>query len=304
MNLRGVDLNLLTVFEVVYEEGNQQRAAERLAMTQPAISSSMSRLKTVVDDDLFVPGPRGVTPTPAADRLYSTVHSALSLVREGIGGEQVFDPATAKRTFRIASTYAAALGNVGPILSWLASEAPGIRLVIETVGETGDLPKRMRTGALDFLIDYALYDDPDIEHVVAVTHRLVAIARRVHPTIRGRLTMKQYNTVGHVTHREPHEPGQIARLDEAFSGVTDEFHIEVSNALAMPLIIAQTDLIAVTTESIARFFENLIDLQVLELPFPVPPIPIHIIWHRSRTRDAGHRWLREGLGRFLTTRDS
>ena len=93
MNLRGIDLNLLTVFEAVYEEGNQARAADRLAMTQPAVSSAMSRLSDVVTEDLFVPGSRGVTATPAADRLYTHVHPALDRVRDGIRHELEFDPA-------------------------------------------------------------------------------------------------------------------------------------------------------------------------------------------------------------------
>jgi DNA-binding transcriptional LysR family regulator len=301
MNLRGLDLNLLTVFEVVYEEGNQVRSADRLGMTQPAVSSAMSRLRQVVKDDLFLPGPRGVTPTPAADRLYTQVNSALELIREGIRGEQKFDPMTVERTFRVATGYAsAALGSIGDLLAWLRREAPGVRLAIEASEKPGELPRRLRIGAIDFVADYVRYDEDDLVHEVILEQRLVAIVRKGHPRIRGRLTMKRFNEEKHVVHQEKHSPGQAPRLADAFAGLSYEADVEVGNALAIPIIVGEPDLVAVTTEKTARFFETRFDLQVLDLPFKAPMIPILLIWHRSRTRDAGHRWLREGMRKLIS----
>ena len=105
LNLRAVDLNLLTVFEAVYEERNQARAAERLAMTQPAVSNAMARLRHVVRDPLFVPASRGVIPTPAAERLYPRVREALSSLREGLAGERGFDPRTTTAAFDLLIGY-------------------------------------------------------------------------------------------------------------------------------------------------------------------------------------------------------
>src|SRR6187402_2290916 len=81
LNLRSVDLNLLPVFEAAYEEKNLSRAANRLAMTQPAVSHALSRLRHAFKDELFLRHPRGVTPTPLADQIYGRLGEALGLVR-------------------------------------------------------------------------------------------------------------------------------------------------------------------------------------------------------------------------------
>jgi len=300
MNLRGIDLNLLTVFEVVYEEGNQQRAAERLGMTQPAVSSAMSRLRDAVRDELFVPGPRGVTATISADHLYTQIHPALDMMREAIEGNREFDPKKIERTFRIATGYAsAALGSIGSLLDWLSHEAPGIRLSIEAAEEPRELPRRMRVGEIDFVADYARYDDEELNHEVVIHQTLVAIARKGHPRIRGRLTKKQFNEERHVVHQEKHPPGQAPRLRDVDATISYRADIEVGNALAIPIVVSQTDLIAVTTEKIARFFSKPFNLQVIELPLKLPPIPVFLIWHSSRERDPGHAWMRAGIRKIL-----
>src|SRR5215510_5771661 len=82
LNLRGVDLNLLPVFEAAYEEGSLSKAAVRLAMTQPAVSHALSRLRASFRDELFTRHSRGVRPTPLADALYGKLGQALGIVRE------------------------------------------------------------------------------------------------------------------------------------------------------------------------------------------------------------------------------
>ena len=81
LNLRSVDLNLLPVFEAAYEERSLSRAAERLAMTQPAVSHAMNRLRSLFKDELFVRQSRGVLPTPVADLVYANLRDALVSVR-------------------------------------------------------------------------------------------------------------------------------------------------------------------------------------------------------------------------------
>jgi len=302
MNLRGIDLNLFTVFEVVYEEGNQQRAAERLGMTQPAVSSAMSRLRDAIREELFIPSPRGVTATTAADRLYSQLEPAMQIIRQAVEGGQAFDPKEMERTFRVATGYAsAALGSIGALLQWLSKEAPGIRLAIEAAEDPQELPRKLRVGAIDFIADYARYDDDELHHEVVLHQALVAIARKGHPRIDGRLTKKQFVEERHVIHQEDHPQRQAPRLRDVDSSIAYRADIEVGNALAIPIIVSQTDLIAVTTEKIARFFSKPFALQVLELPVKLPPIPVFLIWHRSRERDPGHAWMREGIRRVMQT---
>src|SRR5215470_3887851 len=111
LNLRGVDLNLLPVFEAAYEERSLSRAAARLAMTQPAVSHSLTRLRALFKDELFIRQSRGVLPTPVADMVYTRLHGALGAVREAVTETRGFDPRTSNREFFVTIPH-----PVGPLI--------------------------------------------------------------------------------------------------------------------------------------------------------------------------------------------
>src|SRR6478609_524421 len=102
INLRSVDLNLLPVFEAVYEERNLTAAADRLAMSQPAVSNAVARLRDVFKDELFVRHGRGVHRTPTADAVYAKLHGALSTVRDSVNEPRGFDAKSTTRSFFIS----------------------------------------------------------------------------------------------------------------------------------------------------------------------------------------------------------
>src|SRR5262245_12296065 len=112
LNLRSVDLNLLPVFEAAYEEKSLSKAATRLAMTQPAVSHALARLRVAFRDELFVRHSRGVTPTPAADLIYARLGDALGQVRAAVVESRGFEPTTSERRFTIAIPH-----PLGPMLA-------------------------------------------------------------------------------------------------------------------------------------------------------------------------------------------
>jgi len=112
LNLRGIDLNLLPVFEAAYEEPTLSRAAERLAMTQSAVSHALTRLRDVFNDELFVRSGRGVVRTPTADTIYARLHGALSTVREFVSETRGFHPKTSTRSFFISVSH-----PLGPLMA-------------------------------------------------------------------------------------------------------------------------------------------------------------------------------------------
>src|SRR6188472_4221607 len=152
-NIRSVDLNLLPVFEAVYEEKSLTRAAVRLAMTQSAISHALSRLRFVFRDELFVRQSRGVAPTPTADRLYIKVRNALASVRESVADTRTFEPKTSERRFTISVTH-----PLGPLIELrlqerLAMVAPNIAVSASTRSRPIDLDRLLREGRVDMAID-------------------------------------------------------------------------------------------------------------------------------------------------------
>src|SRR5215475_8146293 len=127
-NLRSLDLNLLTVFEAIYEIGTVSGAAERLALSQSATSHALSRLREACRDDLFVRGHQGLSPTPVAQEMYPAIRQALDALRVTLAEASGFDPASSTRHFRLSIPH-----PMGPFYSLDLSEtmaaiAPGVVL--------------------------------------------------------------------------------------------------------------------------------------------------------------------------------
>jgi DNA-binding transcriptional LysR family regulator len=295
VNLRAIDLNLLTVFEAVYEERNQARAAERLALTQPAVSNAMGRLRHVVRDPLFVPGSRGVAPTPAADRLYPRVHAALEGVRTGLAAERGFDPRTTRQTFTVAAGYGGG-AVIGPALyAWLAAEAPHARLVIRAIDDPALLGRRLFEGRLDAAWDYADPGDPDLHSLELMRLEPVVIVRRGHPRIRRAPTLAQLKRERSVMHVEAHPAGSLPDLDESLAPLVGDVAIEVPTALAIPVVVASTDLVGYVGTSVAAVLARPFDLRVYPFPVKTPRYTTRLLWHAARDADPAQRWLRGGI---------
>jgi DNA-binding transcriptional LysR family regulator len=145
-NLRRIDLNLLGIFEVVYEERNQRKAAERLFMSQPAGSAAISRLRDIVQDRLFIVTARGLTPTPKADELYAAFHAALGVIRTQLGTGGTFSPSESQRIFRVAIEYGSGAALALPLFDRLRALAPNARLQIQTIPDEAARLARLKSG--------------------------------------------------------------------------------------------------------------------------------------------------------------
>ena len=129
LNLRGVDLNLLPVFEAAYEERNLSRAARRLAMTQSAVSHSITRLRLLFRDELFVRKTKGVEPTRVADLIYGRLRGALGSVRDALSETRVFDPATSELSFFMGIAH-----PLGPMIAVRLLERLGLAAPNSAIG--------------------------------------------------------------------------------------------------------------------------------------------------------------------------
>src|ERR1700749_437066 len=127
MRLGNLDLNLLMVFDAVLREQSVIRAADALAISQPAVSHALNRLRHALKDKLFVRTPGGMIRTPRAEQLALPVRKALNDLQLAIEGDP-FDPSTADRRFAIAVNNYAAVVAVGPIVAAVRAQAPKLRL--------------------------------------------------------------------------------------------------------------------------------------------------------------------------------
>ena len=301
-NLRNVDLNLLTMFEAIYEIGTVSGAADRLALSQSAASHSLSRLREACRDDLFVRNRQGLSPTPVAKEMYPAIKQALDALRATLAEASGFDPGTSQRRFRISIPHPMGPFYALGLLKVAAAIAPGIVLTFDTVSRPVDLEDNLREGIVDIAIDWLPAGlDPFINKKL-FDDRLVLVARRGHPSINAAITFDDLLKLAFVG---PHRRREIDHLPQALKefykfGVRETVH--VSELLEIPTVVASTDLVGVFAASMGSLMEERLGLQALPIPHELPPMPIYMIWHETRRHDTAHNWLREivlqELGRF------
>lgn len=295
INLRSVDLNLLTVFEAVYEEQSQVKAAERLGMTQPAISHALGRLRHLVGDRLFQGRAKGLMPTSQADAFYRRVHQALELVRAELAERSGFDPATSQRTYVVALDYGGgALLGVN-LFQRINSLAPDVGLILRSIDPGEEIPGLLREHRLDLAFQTSRFNDDVLEQPMIWETGLRVVARKGHPRITSAPTMNELMAermvVAHVAETRTDDEA----LNEFLTCVHRQQAMEVPNAMVLPLVLESTDLVTVTTRHLAKAMCDRYPLVAYRLPDPLGSAALHLymIWHRSMSADPGHRWFRE-----------
>jgi DNA-binding transcriptional LysR family regulator len=294
-NLRSLDLNLLTVFEAIFEAGSISRAADKLALSQSATSHALARLREACGDDLFVRIGQGIAPTAVASRLYPEVRKALDVLRRSLSEARGFDPATSSRRFEVAIPHPA--GPLWALAMSLAcrAQAPSVVLDFDTRTMPADQAARLRSGELDVAVDWLPSEDDRFVNRRLFDDQLVAIARRDHPRIAAEASLdvlRQERFVS-IYPRARHVPDYFQDMRQAYEDLDLDIALLVNEALEVPFVVLQTDLVGWIPLSIARDVTGRVGLQIVQMPFPARPIPIYLTWHETRRADSGHQWLRE-----------
>jgi DNA-binding transcriptional LysR family regulator len=296
LNIRSVDLNLLPVFEAVYEEQSLSQAARRLAMTQSAVSHAVTRLRAVFRDELFVRHSRGVVPTPTADRVYAKLRSALGAVREAVTEVRGFDPKTSARRFFLAIPH-----PLGPMIMLRLRErfaeiAPKIDVAASTRSRPIDLDRALREGRVDAAIDWLEPRGGQFNTKVLFEDALVAVARGGHPVFRRPVSLKVLRE-GKFVHLRPRVEGEhpVPAIRE-WKHLNLDVALEVSEILEIFMVVSQSDLFGLIPRSMEKVARNTLGLRALGVSTKTPTVPIKLIWHASRDADPAHAFLRKELG--------
>jgi DNA-binding transcriptional LysR family regulator len=295
LNLRSVDLNLLTVFDAVYAEGHLGRAARRLAMTQPAVSNALARLRALTGDPLFVKAARGVVPTPYSRRLHGSVANALELIRGGFAGAGEFDPRRSQREFVVATGYGLEVVAGPEFLVWAKAHAPGVRISGRLIGHREAMWTDLRDGAVDAAVDVVAPKANGFTAQHLIDADVVVVARRGHPRVRDRLTLADYLAERHVVLRPKSEEETQLEVRRRLVELDRDVALEVSNTLALAVVVSECDLLGVLGRALAEKLAEKLRLRIFPPPVALPAVGVYLCWHRSRAADPGHRWLREGI---------
>lgn len=294
------DLNLLPVFVTLMEERSVTRAAERLGMTQPALSNALARLRVMMRDQLFIRERYGIQPTQMAQELAPAIAAALAKLDDIVLGQQDFDPAQAERLVTIAPNGYAEFVLVPAIVAKLRDVAPGTKLRLTPFGS--DLTE---TGIISGTTAMALgrvVDAPDnlvVQHLM--DEGLACVVRAGHPDITDAISREQYERLKHVNVLPP---GRLrAGLFQALErqGLRRDVAVSVTHFLAVPELVAVTDYCATLPKLICRHLARDPRLKILPAPVDLGTFPVQMAWHVRYRHDPAHRWLRSLIGEI--TRD-
>jgi len=298
MNFRTLDLNLLRVFDTVLAEGSITRAAERLAMTQPAVSNAMKRLRESVGEDLLMKAPRGVRPTPLGEALWPQVRAALGQLRQAFE-PGVYDPQADTRVFRMTIADAVAALTMPALMARF--EALGALTRIELTPLVDRDPRAALThGDIDFAIGHfpeaaaALVAQGRVASLRQrrlAENRYVCVMRRGHPLAAAPLTLDAFCAAGHVLVSFSGRPHGF--VDQALAGVnrTRRIALTVNQFQTAAQVVAGCELLTVLPGGFLPLTGLQDRLVVRELPVAPGAVFVDVLWHVRHDRSAAHQWL-------------
>jgi LysR family nod box-dependent transcriptional activator len=297
MNLAQVDLNLLVALDALLDERNVTRAGDKVGLSQPAMSSTLSRLRRLFQDELLVREGRGYQLTPLAQELEAPLQEILHLIDQTIERRPVFDATRGHRNFTLVATDHIAFLLLQPLFEYFRTHAPGVTLQIRPLvpPATGiDLAQTDLVFGHEQMLKGAesqeLYRD-----------RWVCVVWSGNKRVGEMLTLKQYLSVPHLGYG-PSVDGLTGLADRAASTLHPRRHVSVSveTFFLMPFLLRGTRLIAFMHERVARQLAPLTDIRIVEPPFEVPILSEVMFWHPRFTNDSAHTWLRGQVAHAAT----
>jgi DNA-binding transcriptional LysR family regulator len=285
MHKRMFDLNLLIVFHALMQHRNVTRAASEIGLTQSAVSHAVGRLRQCYGDPLFVRAKGGVQPTRRALEIAEPISDALQQI--AITAHTAFDPATLRRTFRIGLVDYGAAHLLPAVMEAVGSDAPNIKVTTERL-EVDAVERLLGGGDVDLAVGVIPQLSDACQRVSLFADRFTVIARDRHPAIGARLSLARYKAAAHV------QIPLFRAIDAALAdiGIARHFSFVATNVLAVPFVVAQSNLIATLPRSIATVYRDFCRLHCYAPPFDAGRYVIDLAWHQRHSADTAHAWFR------------
>jgi DNA-binding transcriptional LysR family regulator len=300
MHISRIDLNLLAVFDTIYAEASITRASRRLNLSQPAISHALSRLRQLVDDPLFTRQGRLMTPTPLARRIIEPVRQSLRTIEATLAKRDPFAPASAAKHFTIGTRDVLEAVVLGALMRNVAAAAP--RITLSSVrAERRELERELSAGTLDAAIDVLLPLPEEIRRERLGTEWLTVVARRRHPNVGPRLTLKTYLAQEHISVSSRRRGLSAEDFELARHNLRRRVRLRCQSYLAACRVVSETDLLLTMPQRYARMLNAQFGNQLLAFPLKVPAFDTYLYWHANADSDPANAWLRQQLTHALRT---
>ena len=298
--MSNVDLNLLVVFDAIMTERSMTGAANRIGMSQPAVSNAVARMRQVWNDPLFVKQGRGIKPTPHAENLWQQTKNPLFEIRQ-VTTENSFDPATSDRIFRIGVTEHPVDMIWLPLRKVMEKNAPNIS--IHSVPIHRNTEELLLDASIDLAVHYYVGSHKQVRASWLFSNKLCCVVRPDHDLLsrldkNGVLPLEEYLSADHLMVSLSGDAR--ANVDDVLAqrGLQRRIAMTVNHFSLIPPILMDSNLVCVTPQSVVARSVRAGELKVIPLPFEIEPAPISLLWHTRQDRDAGNIWMRQLVSIF------
>ncbi|WP_417318715.1 LysR family transcriptional regulator [Emcibacter sp.] len=288
MRLDNFDLNLLVAFNVLLEERNVTRAAERLNVTQSAMSAALRRLREALQDEILVQHGKKMIPTSHALELAPEISATIVQLRNVISAGTGFDPKASQRLFRIAASDYITTVLIVPLLKILREEAPGIKVDLS-------LPRPEATemfidGELDLFLTPEEFLTDEHPRELVFEERHVVVGWSENPVMKHPMTQEAFFSSGHVAVLIS---GGETYVERALRdrGLRRSVEVTAPSFIQVPWLLTGTMRLALMHERLARLMAPALSLTIAETPFELPVMREMMQFHTARKKDAGLQWL-------------
>jgi LysR family transcriptional regulator, nod-box dependent transcriptional activator len=294
MRFKGLDLNLLVAFDALMELKSVTRAAERLHLSQAAMSAALGRLRDFFSDEILVVQGKRMFPTAFAQNLSSQVQHCLREIDQMMVTSSAFDPAVSQRTFRVVSSDYISVVVLVPLIAHLRHIAPGV--TIEALLTSDIVQKQIENGDVDLLITPEDYVSPDLPTELLFAENHVVVGCLKNPRLHGDISEQDFLAAGHVTVSIGNQrTASFADKNLAAIGKIRRIEVTAPSFTMVPWLLIDTPRLAVMAERLARTMASRFDIAYGPLPFPLPVMREMVQFHFTRRTDAGLVWFREQL---------
>ena len=304
MDFRGVDLNLLVSLRALLVERHVTRSAEKLGITQPAMSASLARLRALFHDQLLVHGPNGLVLTPRAEQVLEQLNQVMAGIEQLVAQPAEFVAETSHRTFNLVCADFIELILLPPLMAALASEAPNLQIVFRALWRptVSAVTGRLASGEVDLGVGYMPDAPKELIKRTLFHDSFVCVARHGHRLLRdGSLSLDRYVELQHVQVLPGNAKMYAAPIDTALAamGLVRKVALWEQTFLVSANVVARTDLIGTVPRRLASHIAQALPITIYDLPLPVPTLEFAMFWHARSQDDPGHKWLRERIAALL-----
>jgi DNA-binding transcriptional LysR family regulator len=295
--IQQLDLNLLKVFESIYQEQNMSRAAEVLHITPSAVSHALKRLREYLGDPLFQRSNNRMLPTPACQRMAPQIIDNLTRLRQMLQHWGAFQPRSSQHHFRLGIHYALEPSILPRLAKKLAELAPNTTFASVKVGRE-NLTRELGAGHIDMAFDVALPLKSPVLHTKLIDDEFCVLMRKGHP-VENNLTRQAYFGAKHIG--VSHRPSGAAVEDLLFQqqGLSRQISIRCQNYYAAKAILIESDFLLTLPYKLGNELMAGIGqadgLSQVPMPIRLTNIETHLYWHKNTEHDEALSWFRRVL---------